>query len=180
MIHVTQLSDRPSPARRALTLLALLLLLAAAARTAAAQDPPAVPDASGSELDPMTDAVQNFFNQISDSSGGAKIGLETLLRNSPFEENAKAEMIKTLAEKINGIPHQFGNYVSFEPIGIKRIGRDLVVLRYLYKCQNYPLVWYFIFYRPTSPENEGAAKSWQLIHLYYDSQLNVPLWDQSF
>ena len=61
MIHVMQLSDRPSPVRRALTLLALLLLLAAAAQTAASQDPPAVPDASGSELDPMTDAVQNFF-----------------------------------------------------------------------------------------------------------------------
>ena len=181
MIHTLPSSGRPRLIRRALLSLSLFLLLPVAAPLAAqTPETPAVGGAADSELDPRTAMVQTFFEQISNPDVGTRSGLETLLKNSPFEGSAKDEMIKTLAEKIDGIFQQFGSYVSFEPIGVKRIGRDLVVFRYLYKCQNYPLVWYFIFYRPTPSENETAGKSWQIIHLYYDSQLNVPLWDQGF
>lgn len=138
------------------------------------------PAAVNAEFAPLFESVQNFFEQVANPAEGSYNGLENLLKNSPFEENAKEEMIKTLAEKIDGISGQFGSYVSFEPIGLKRIGRDLVVLRYLYKCQNYPLVWYFVFYRPTASEEETAGKTWQIIHLYYDSQLNIPIWESNF
>ena len=161
-----------------------LLFLAAAARqeTLYAQnwEKPGPAAAAGSELDPLFESVQNFFEQIANPAEGSYSGLENLLKNSPFEGNAKDEMIKTLAEKIDSIAGQFGSYISFEQIGVKRIGRDLVVLRYLYKCQNYPLVWYFVFYRPTASESETAGKTWQIIHLYYDSQLNIPIWESNF
>lgn len=132
------------------------------------------------EFEEIHGEVRTFFEKISNPSAGPKDGLEELLKNSPFEEGSKEEMINALADKIKGITQQFGNYVSFEPIGVKKIGRDLVVLRYLYKCQNYPLVWYFIYYRPLPANGEPVNKPWQLIHLYYDSQLNIPLWESEF
>lgn len=178
MIHTFH-SSAASLSCRALLLLSVFMLCAVSL-SAQTQEPPAVGAAAGSELEPLAESVQNFFEQISNPAEGTKSGLETLLKNSPFEGSAKDEMIKTLAEKIDGISQQFGSYVSFEPIGVKRIGRDLIVLRYLYKCQNYPLVWYFIFYRPTPSENETAVKNWQVIHLYYDSQLNIPIWETGF
>ncbi|MGI5831886.1 MAG: hypothetical protein ACOX6D_05050 [Thermoguttaceae bacterium] len=135
---------------------------------------------SGSGFESQTGLVQDFFEQISNTAEGPQKGLETLLKNSPFEENAKAEMIKTLAGKIEGISGQFGSFVSYELIGTKKIGRDLVVLRYLYKCQNYPIVWYFVFYRPLPADSNTTNKQWQIIHLYYDSQLNIPIWESDF
>ena len=180
MIHTIPSPARPRSVRRTLVLLALVLF-AAVPLSAQSQDAPAVNGAaSGSDLESLAATVQNFFEQIANPAEGTKSGLETLLKNSPFEGNAKDDMIKTLAEKIDGISAQFGSYVAFEPIGVKRVGRDLVILRYLYKCQNYPLVWYFVFYRPTPSESETAGKNWRVIHLYYDSQLNLPVWEAGF
>ncbi|MBR2694506.1 MAG: hypothetical protein IKE69_09880 [Thermoguttaceae bacterium] len=180
MTHRVPSLARPRSVRRAFVLLALVLSAAAPLSAQSPETPAVNGAASGQEIEPLAEMVQNFFEQISNPAEGTKSGLETLLKNSPFEGNAKDDMIKTLAEKIDGISPQFGGYVSFEPIGVKRIGRDLIVLRYLYKCQNYPLVWYFIFYRPTPSENETAGKNWRVIHLYYDSQLNIPLWESGF
>ena len=133
-----------------------------------------------SDLEALRSVVKTFFENISDPAAGPQKGLETLLKNSPFDGESKEEMMKALSEKISSINEQFGAYVSFEPIGVKSIGRDLIILRYLYKCQNYPIVWYFIFYRPLSADGESGSKSWFLIHFYYDSQLNVPLWESGF
>lgn len=135
---------------------------------------------TASEWDSLHAVVKTFFENISDPAAGPQKGLESLLKNSPLEGENKEAMMKALSEKIGTINDQFGAYLSFESIGVKAIGRDLVVLRYLYKCQNYPVVWYFIFYRPLSPTGESGNKNWFLIHFYYDSQLNVPLWESGF
>ena len=163
-------------------LLAIFGLFALTSPFLPAQTPPAVttngPDAS--ELESLHASIKTFFENITDPSSGPKKGLETLMKNSPLNGNDKDEMINALSEKITSIKDQFGPYVSFEPIGVKMVGRDLVILRYLYKCQNYPVVWYFIFYRPLSANGETGNKTWFLIHFYYDSQLNLPLWESGF
>ena len=101
MIHTFH-SSAASLFCRGLLLLSVFAL-SAAFLSAQTPDPPAVGAAAGSELEPLAESVQNFFEQISNPAEGTKSGLETLLKNSPFEGSAKDEMIKTLAEKIDGI-----------------------------------------------------------------------------
>ena len=162
----------------------LLLFLTLGGKTASlfAQtvEAPTAAGPSASELESLHAVVKTFFENISDPAAGPKKGLEILLKNSPLEGESKEELMTALSEKIAAVNSQFGPYLSFEAIGVKSIGRDLVVLRYLYKCQNYPVVWYFIFYRPLSSAEESGNKAWFLIHFYYDSQLNVPLWESGF
>ena len=159
---------------------AAFLTLAALGTAAAQTSEPILTTHTHSEWEPLQASITNFFEQISNPASGPRKALDEILKNSPFEGNTKEEMINVLAEKIGGINAQFGDYVSYEHIGTKEIGKDLVVFRYLYKCRNYPIVWYFIFYRPLPMNGEPGGKVWQLIHLYYDSQLNVPIWDADF
>ena len=136
---------------------------------------------ASSELEPLHATVTAFFENISDTAAGPQKGLVELLKNSPLGGEEKEKIIASLANSIQEIYRRFGAYLSFEPIGVKSIGRDLVVLRYLYKCQDYPVVWYFTFYRPTSGVTGTASpRSLSLIHFYYDSNLNIQSWESGF
>lgn len=149
------------------------LLPLASAQTPDAAAPPAV-----SEWEPLRTTVRTFFETVSDPSGGPQKGLEELLKTSPLSTEEKAKAIPALVNNIREINRRFGEYIAFEELGVKTIGRDLVVLRYLYKCQNYPVVWYFTFYRP-QPAGGAPSRTWSLIHFYYDSNLNIPSWESN-
>lgn len=146
----------------------------------AAQTPPAGAAPAVSEYDALHAAVKTFFENISDPAGGPKKGLEEILKSSPLTGEEKEKTITALSNNIREISLRYGTYLSFESIGIRAIGRDLVVLRYLYKCQNYPVVWYFTFYRPTAAGGDTASRPWLLVHFYYDSNLNIPSWESDF
>lgn len=132
------------------------------------------------EIEALQATIKTFFETISDEAAGPQKGLEELLKNSPLLREEKDKTIQALSNNIREISRRFGAYLSFEPIGVKTIGRDLVVLRYLYKCQDYPVVWYFTFYRPISPTPaEGmTARPWSLVYFYYDSNLNIQTWEK--
>lgn len=130
------------------------------------------------DLSPLRLSIRNFFENLSDSNKGARKALDEVLKNSPISSDEK--LMTDLASRMKDINTRFGNYLSFEEVGIKSIGTDLVVMRYLYKCQNYPVVWYFTFYRPQTKSGETSAGSWSLIGLRYDSNLDIALRDSSF
>ena len=145
-----------------------------------AQTPTSGTATAASEYDALHAAVKTFFENISDPAGGPKKGLEEILKSSPLAGEEKEKTIAALSNNIREISLRYGAYLSFESIGVRAIGRDLVVLRYLYKCQNYPVVWYFTFYRPTTAGVETANRPWLLVHFYYDSNLNIPSWESDF
>ena len=129
------------------------------------------------ELESLQATVKTFFENISDPAGGVQKGLEELLKSSPISGEDKEKTITALSNNIKEIGRRFGPYLSFEPIGVRMIGHDLVVLRYLYKCRDYPVVWYFTFYRPSAGSGDVSSRSWLLIHFYYDSNLNIASWE---
>ncbi|MDO5582250.1 MAG: hypothetical protein Q4G69_14070 [Planctomycetia bacterium] len=132
-----------------------------------------------SDLSSLHGTIRIFFENLSDPNKGAKKALEEILKNSPISSDEK--LLDDLASRVKDINTRFGAYLSFEEIGSKSIGSDLVVIRYLYKCQNYPVVWYFTFYRPIVKTGDTAlSRRWMLIGFRYDSNLDVSLRDSSF
>ena len=131
------------------------------------------------DLETLRESIGVFFENMSDPNKGGSKAVEDFLKNSSLADNEK---IKTkFSDGLRTINQNFGSYVSYEHIGFKMIGADLVVFRYLYKCQNYPVVWYFTYYRPrTKPSDVSSASPWNLIGFRYDTNLDAALLDATF
>jgi hypothetical protein len=69
----------------------------------------------------------------------------------------------------NPAPERLGTRVAPRPAPI---GRDLVLLRYLYKGENFPVVWYFTFYRTTAAGETGPG-TWRTIAVRFDTDLEL-------
>lgn len=133
---------------------------------------------SENEYTALHGRIHDFFENLTDSNKGPKKALEELLRNSPI--TGDEALTNTLVEKMKDINTRFGAYLAFEVIGTKQIGSDLVLIRYIYKCQNYPVVWNFIFYRPLSKTGDTTSRQWTLIGLRFDSNLDNALRDSGY
>jgi len=153
------------PIRTAAGPLAVLLL--AATWPTLAQEVTAPPN---EELTALDARVARFLEAV--SLGQAQAAYTDLLSGSPLlnQEKALAQLIDQTA-KLTG-NEKYGAYRSHERIRAKTIGRDLALLRYLYKCENYPVVWYFTFYR-TSPTGTATAPSWRVITVRFDTDLDL-------
>lgn len=161
--------------------LALALAATLASRDSAGRGTPVETQqvtAPSENFDPLCDAIGNFFENLSDSSKGPRKAVDEFVKNSPMAENEKTK--SKIVDGLKTIELNFGNYVAYEQIGVKKIGTDLVVFRYLYKSEDYPVVWYFTYYRPRAKSAEGASNDWSLIGFRYDTNLDVALLDATF
>jgi len=127
------------------------------------------------DVEVLRESIGNFFENLSDPNKGSAAAVEDFLKNSEMSEAGKTKLIDDL-KKISG---SLGSYVAYEPIGVKSIGNDLVVFRYVYKCQEYPIIWYFTYYRPRAKSGDATA-NWNLIGFRYDTNLDVALLDATF
>ena len=134
--------------------------------------------AYNADVEALRESIGNFFENLSDSSKGARKAVDEFVKNSAMAENEKTRA--KIADGLKTINANFGEYVSYEAIGVKTVGTDIIVFRYLYKCQDYPIVWYFTFYRPRSKSQDGPASSWNLIGFRYDTNLDAALLDATF
>ncbi len=142
-----------------------LFLLLVGPGLCSAQDVSAEPDV---ELVALDEKVQLFLEGV--SLGEIQNAYDELLAGSRLMQQDEA--IKKLVTQTSELETRFGEYRSFEQIAAKRIGRDVVLLRYLYKCEHFPVVWYFAFYR-TPPRGETAAENgnWRIIVVRFDTDL---------
>jgi len=127
------------------------------------------------DVEALRESIGNFFENLSDPNKGSVAAVEDFLKNSAMSEAGKTRLVDGL-KKING---NLGAYVAYEPIGVKSLGNDLVVFRYLYKCQDYPIIWYFTYYRPRAKSGDATA-NWSLIGFRYDTNLDAALLDATF
>ena len=122
-------------------------------------------------IERLNEKVSRFLEGI--SHGTAQKAFEDFLIGSPLsKKTADREALVKKASELDGL---FGKYRAFEPISAKRIGDDLVLMKYLYKCETFPVVWYFTFYR-TSPRGERPAdtgESWRVIIVRFDTELEL-------
>ena len=150
----------------ALTLSVVAMLLAGAS-TAAAQESTKEKDAVLTALD---ERVSQFLEGV--SSGEAQSAFQELLSGSQLLKQTDA--VKDLVARTNDLETKYGKYRAFEQVSAKRVGGDLVLMRYLYKCENFPVVWHFTFYRaPSSGELSTKNGAWRVVAVRFDPNLEA-------
>ncbi|MDR0610805.1 MAG: hypothetical protein LBG58_11895 [Planctomycetaceae bacterium] len=145
-----------------LLLLFLLFLPSLPLRPAGAQ--PVI----GESYKELEDKIRTFFDQL--IIGNTTNAFENLLLQSPLgSSSAPAAEIRT---KLDETKKHVGEFHAYEFYQVKPIGKDIVLIRCILKCEYYPVVWTFTFYRKASlPGSTGT--SWQLIELRFDSNLDL-------
>jgi hypothetical protein len=131
------------------------------------------------KLDPVVSEldgrVRDFFERVSHAETGT--AFQRILKGSTLAQQTEA--VETLVTKTNELKKKYGEYRKSERISAKRVGEDVVLMRYLYKCEQYPVVWYFTFYRTpprgniTATEIHAAASNWRVIAVRFDTDLDA-------
>ena len=114
--------------------------------------------------------VKFFLEEV--KSGKSEAAYEKLLSGSQLLKQTDA--LKKQVGKTDDLEALYGQYKGFERIADRRVGNDLVLLRYLYKCERFPVVWYFAFYRTseaTPPAKENG--DWRVILVRFDTNLEA-------
>jgi hypothetical protein len=129
--------------------------------------------AFGQEPDPVVKACQGelavFFENV--KSGSIGTAYEELLKTTQLgteEDRAK------LVDETGKIETTYGAYRGFKPVYTKRIGDDLIFMKYLYKCERFPVLWHITFYRASTNGDLGAgSQPWQVVSIRFDTDLEI-------
>jgi hypothetical protein len=125
------------------------------------------------EKDPLLSMLDGRVAQFLEgvSLGQSRSAFSDLLAGSQLLKQTDA--VKDLVARTNELETQYGKYRGFERVLARRIGSDLVLMHYLYKCENFPVVWRFAFYRaPGSQEVSGKSGSWRVVAVRFDTDLD--------
>jgi hypothetical protein len=126
------------------------------------------------EKDPVLTALEARISQFLEgvSLGQTQAAFQELLAGSPLLK--KTDALKELIAKTGELESKYGKYRAFEEISARRVGEDLVLLTYLYKCENFPVVWHFCFYRtPTPGETPAKTGAWNVVTVRFDTDLEA-------
>lgn len=129
--------------------------------------------AFGQAPDPVIKARQEdlavFFENV--KSGSIGTAYEELLGTTQLgTEEDRAELEKMTAE----IKTIYGAYRGFAPVYTKRVGDDLIFMKYLYKCEKFPVLWHITFYRASTNGDLGTdSQPWQVISIRFDTNLDI-------
>ena len=134
--------------------------------------------ATGADVEALRASIGNFFENVSDPNQGPRKALAELTKNTTLGDNEA--LLTELADNLKLVAANFGPYVAYEPVGAKAVGSDLIEFRYLYKCQNHPVVWRFVYYRPRPNAADPSSVPWTLIGVQFDSNLDPALRDAAF
>jgi hypothetical protein len=119
------------------------------------------------DLEALTDRVRDFLQDV--AAGQIKPAYQTLLAGGPLE--ARVEDIARLVEETGRLEKERGKFWELEPLSNERIGNDVVISRFLYKCERYPVVWHVTFYRTFKAGSASAAPTWTVIGVRFDGDL---------
>lgn len=120
----------------------------------------------------LSGELTNFFTSV--SAGEVKDAYETLLADSQLAKRDRQEQLTALIKKTTDLPTTYGPFHSFERITAKRVGTDLVIFKYLYKCENFPIVWHMVFYRDLrerTSDTSAGFNDWRVISIRFDTDL---------
>jgi len=139
----------------------------------------AVPARSAQEVppvDPVVDALQASASRFLEDVAAGKVqsAYEQLLTGSPLLQQTEA--LEQVVEKIKGLQEKVGACRGYEAVGSKRLGSDVVLLRYVVKCDEFPVVWTFVFYRPPSVQPPPAEAAWRVVGVRFDTDLGLLPW----
>lgn len=114
--------------------------------------------------------VNGFFDSL--LAGESDEAFDSLLQGSPIAE--RIELVRDLKAKTNELETRYGRHRGYERLDARSVGQDVMLFRYLFKCENYPVVWHFTYYRVApAADATSSRESWKLISLKFDTQLEA-------
>jgi hypothetical protein len=117
----------------------------------------------------LNDRVMRFLNEIAERR--ETDAWRDLLSGSQLAE--QTAVVKTLVERSKELVERYGKYRESEGVGAKRVGKDLVLLKYLYKCEKFPIIWNIVYYRDAGRAATNSDDSWIVISIRFDTQLDA-------
>jgi len=129
--------------------------------------------ASAQQPDPVLEFLNtkavDFLGGIGSESGVDK-SFEVLLTSSPLQNDQ--EKMQMMVARTKELRAKYGEFRKVTPLPARRVGENLVLLKYLYECERYPVVWYFTYYRVfKANETPRDTENWVLVALRFDTDL---------
>jgi hypothetical protein len=150
----------PSIARSLLVSAALVV----PAASALAQEDAASSDPVVVKLD---ERATRFLESVAE--GNENAAFADLLAGSELREQSSA--VRDLVDRSKEIRDRYGRHRESEQLSAKRVGKDLVLLKYLYKCEKFPVVWYIAFYRDFRAQAATPDDQWVVISVRFDTEI---------
>jgi hypothetical protein len=122
------------------------------------------------DLEFVKEKAASFFRSLTDKTLGPDRAFFELVSGGPLQD--RTDEIGKLIEQAQTLDQRYGAYTGNELVATKAVGEDLIFLRYLYKGERFPVVWYFTFYRP-APIAAGVRREWALIALRFDARIEA-------
>lgn len=122
------------------------------------------------EIEAVQAEVESFFKAFSPRSLGPEGAIRQIIGNGPLKD--RNDEISQLSEQAEQLDTRYGAYVGHEAVSTRVSGKSVIFLRYLYKGERFPVVFYFTFYRPNNALSTVQPK-WSLISLRFDARLDA-------
>ena len=112
--------------------------------------------------------IETFFTSL--SRGTSSTAFEETLRLSTLGTSSADPAIQEMRSRVDSMRSQFGNILHWEKYETKRIGEDVILIRYLLKYDIHPVMWTFSYYRkPTGPSI--VNNPWLLVGLHFETDV---------
>ena len=146
------------------------VVLGAALLAGLSWSPAAAQDALNPAISKLDDEVITFLEAVAGNE--PRRAFKQLLSGSQLQ--TQTEAVEQMVSRAEEIERLYGKFQEAERVSRKQVGKDLVLLRYLYKCKNFPVVWYFTYYRePSSRSQMSDVNPWIVISVKFDTQLEA-------
>ncbi len=153
-----------------ITALSFIAVFVLAATEAQAQGPDASIDATVPRLHSK---VSVFYGDLAGEKLSEAEAYAKLLQDSPLSKPNRKRQIDEIVRRTKLLESHFGTYRGFERIAAKPVGKDVIVLKYLYKCQDFPVVWYFTFYRDLTENGAADGGRWFVVAIRFDADVEL-------
>jgi hypothetical protein len=106
----------------------------------------------------LTRRATDFLREV--AKDDVEEGLRTLLTDSPLARDSSR--ITLIHDSVRREIPRYGIFLGAESLAAERIGKALVRITCLYHCEDYPVIWNFVFYRAVEDGD------WVVISLQYN------------
>ena len=106
----------------------------------------------------ICDSIAQLFGR-----GALAEGFEIIKTYSILPDKDTDTLLESTVNQLDLLSHRFGKACGYEFIAKDEINASLVDFKYMIKCEFYPLIWKFRFYR--------AKEHWVLNHYEWSDQL---------
>lgn len=121
----------------------------------------------------LEEKVDSFFQKLSQPGNHFNSAFEELFREGMISSRASTEAVENISRKYQDLnSFEVGQLREAEKIGSEKIGKDVLMLRYLSKHDNAPVAWTFIFYRPPRSSAQTSSQ-WNTILIRFDTDLEA-------